>query len=538
MQKEDAKQFQELFDELLFHDDVTVIEDIKNFLHKTNTPLTEYWDLLLSESEETREIGRVQIAFMIFGGQIKEYSRDMAYPLMKEIFLNHRSNLSDEMEAELLYDLGLCVFYGYGTKINEEAAVCLFEEATDICLYVDPSGNKLNFIRSALDHFEEAKKLVGMPYEELFQDIFVGEFHDWIKEDIGIIHQEGKRMSAFDQIIGYENIKEELKWYSDILKNPKKYKALGVSGPSGLLLYGEPGVGKSLMAKCFITESGRKTNTIRKNLPNGDFVKEIKNIFDEATANAPSIVFLDDVDKFANCDYDHTDAEEYVTIQACMDECKGKDVFVIATANDEHYLPDSLRRKGRFDKELEVDIPTLKEAEAIIRFYLKDKKVVGQVDCSEIANLLEGYSCATLESVINEAGIFAGYEGRKKIQREDIVQSCIRFLFGNPFPKESRFDDIAGRVALHEAGHVVVAEVLERNSVVASCIGLESGKVGGFTKTRRENNYYFFKEKVENQIICTLGGRAAVEIMEGAQDIGSSKDINYAYSEVKDFIHL
>ena len=184
-------------------------------------------------------------------------------------------------------------------------------------------------------------------------------------------------MRAFDQIIGYENIKEELRWYCDILKYPKKYKALGVSGPSGLLLYGEPGVGKSLMAKCFITESGRKTYTIRKHLPNGDFIKEIKSIFDEATANTPSIVFLDDVDKFANCDYNHTDAEEYVTIQACMDECKGKDVFVIATANDENYLPESLRRKGRFDKELEVDIPTLKEAEEIIRFYLKDKKVVG-----------------------------------------------------------------------------------------------------------------------------------------------------------------
>ena len=343
-------------------------------------------------------------------------------------------------------------------------------------------------------------------------------------------------MSEFEQIIGYENIKEELKWYCDILKNPKKYKALGVSGPSGLLLYGQPGVGKSLMAKCFITESGRKTYTIRKNLPNGDFVKEIKNIFDKATANAPAIVFLDDVDKFANCDYNHTDAEEYITIQACMDDCKGKDVFVIATANDERFLPESLRRKGRFDKELEVDIPSLNEAEEIIRFYLKDKKVVGKIDCSEIANLLEGYSCATLESVINEAGIIAGYEGRKKIQREDIVQSCVRFLFGNPFPKETQLDDATRRVALHEAGHVVVADVLERDSVIASCIGLECGRVGGFTKTRRGTNYYFFKEKVENQIICILGGRAAVEIMEGDQDIGSSKDINYAYSEMKDLI--
>ena len=97
----------------------------------------------------------------------------------------------------------------------------------------------------------------------------------------------GKRMSAFDKIIGYENIKEELKWYSDILKNPAYYEKLGVNGPNGLLLYGDPGVGKSMMAKALIAESGCKAYTLRKNLPNGDFVKEIKRIFDGAAENSP-----------------------------------------------------------------------------------------------------------------------------------------------------------------------------------------------------------------------------------------------------------
>ena len=109
-------------------------------------------------------------------------------------------------------------------------------------------------------------------------------------------------MANFGQIIGYENIKEELKWYCDILKSPERYKRLGIKAPKGLLLYGDPGVGKSLMANCLIEESGCNAYTIRKNLPNGDFVKEIKRIFEEASASAPSIVFLDDIDKFANCD--------------------------------------------------------------------------------------------------------------------------------------------------------------------------------------------------------------------------------------------
>lgn len=138
-------------------------------------------------------------------------------------------------------------------------------------------------------------------------------------------------MRKFDMIIGYSPIKKELKQIADTLKNRDAYDKLGVSAPRGLLLYGEPGVGKSLMATAIIEESGRQAFVCRKDQPNGDFVKEIKATFDKAIANAPSIVFLDDMDKFANGDESHPDAEEYVTVQSCIDEAKGKAVFVLAT---------------------------------------------------------------------------------------------------------------------------------------------------------------------------------------------------------------
>ena len=151
-------------------------------------------------------------------------------------------------------------------------------------------------------------------------------------------------MSKFDSIIGYSAIKHDLIRIADTLKSRDAYEKLGVSSPRGLLLHGEPGVGKSLMASAVIEESGRNAFTCRKDKPNGDFVNTIKATFDEAAKNAPSIVFLDDMDKFTNGDELHPNAEEYVTVQSCIDEVRGKDVFVIATVNNKRCLPHSLRR--------------------------------------------------------------------------------------------------------------------------------------------------------------------------------------------------
>ncbi|MBQ7643195.1 MAG: ATP-binding protein [Clostridia bacterium] len=161
-------------------------------------------------------------------------------------------------------------------------------------------------------------------------------------------------MKEFDKTVGYKNVKIELERICDIIRNPEKYRKLGVSTPKGLLLYGNPGLGKTLMAKCVVEASGRKSYVLRKTMPDGDFVKEISAIFSEAKENAPSVVFLDDIDKFANEDDYHKNAEEYVTIQSCIDDCKDEEVFVLATANELDSLPDSLLRAGRFEKTIKI----------------------------------------------------------------------------------------------------------------------------------------------------------------------------------------
>ena len=164
-------------------------------------------------------------------------------------------------------------------------------------------------------------------------------------------------MSKFDKVVGYEDIKAELIRICDVVKNPEKYARLGVHG-------------------C-------KTFIIRKEKPDGEMVNTIRDVFNKAKAEGRSIVFLDDLDKFANEDNQHPDAEEYVTVQACIDSCKDSEVFVLATANDKWCLPDSLLRSGRFDKVIEMECPNGEDAVKVVNHYLSQKKSMGEVDAGK-----------------------------------------------------------------------------------------------------------------------------------------------------------
>lgn len=336
-------------------------------------------------------------------------------------------------------------------------------------------------------------------------------------------------MDEFEKIIGYADIKRELKNICDIMVNPEKYKRLGVTTPRGLLLSGDPGVGKTLMANCFIKASGRKPFTCRKMKPDGEFVKEIKSIFDQAVKAAPSIVFLDDMDKFANGDERHRNSEEYVTIQTCIDELKGKEVFVIATINEQDCLPDSLLRAGRFDRMIEVEAPEGKEAREIISYYLSKKNFVADMDVELIADMLGGASCATLETVVNEAGILAGYQGKDTIDMDDITRACMSVVFEAPESTEEEPYERTIKIAYHEAGHAVVAEMLAKDDVVIVSVMKHSGGTGGTIKLRRGNGNEPSVANIENQIGVALGGRAATEIVYGECDMGATKDIEKAF---------
>ncbi len=335
-------------------------------------------------------------------------------------------------------------------------------------------------------------------------------------------------MNPFDKIIGYESIRKELERTADALKNVEYYARLGVSAPRGLLLYGEPGVGKTLMASCLMEASGRKAFVCRKDQPDGAFVNVIRETFEQAAKEAPSIVFLDDMDKFANNDSNHKDSEEYVTVQSCIDTFRHAEVFVLATANDMDDLPDSLVRPGRFDRLIEVEPPAGKDAVEIVRHYLKGKACVADTDAKTIAGIMAHRSCAELETAINKAGLLAGFERSEVITMRHLVLGC--FSIVHDVSPDSilvgRSDEKAVKIAYHEAGHALVSELLSPGSVSAVCLFDCSGDVCGFT-TFFEYNRGDFSETM-NAAIRAMGGRMATTQVYGPEVLGAWEDNNCA----------
>ena len=339
-------------------------------------------------------------------------------------------------------------------------------------------------------------------------------------------------MRELDRVIGYEGIKQELYRIIDIIKDPEKYKKLGVSVPKGILLSGDPGIGKTLMAKCFIKETGLKTFVVRKDKPDGDFVDYIRETFEKAAKEAPSIVLLDDLDKFANEDEYHPNAEEYVTVQACIDDIKESKVIVLATCNDFEKLPESLVRAGRFDKCFFMHFPKIDDAKKIIAFYLKDKKVGKDIDVEEIARFMEGRSCADLEMVVNEAGIYAGYENKKHITQEDIKKAVINKIFGGREDVESD-PESDRRLAVHEAGHAVLSELFFPGKVAFISIAARCRGLKGMVMRNKDLHFHEDFENVEADVMISLAGKAATEIILNEIDMGSGSDLHKANENVR-----
>ncbi len=340
-------------------------------------------------------------------------------------------------------------------------------------------------------------------------------------------------VKEFGKIIGYDSVKLELERLCDYMLSPDKYKKFGIKMSRGVLLSGPPGVGKTLMANCLIEASKRKCFVCRKDKPNGEFVKAIKDTFEQAKANQPSIVFLDDVDKFANERGLNSNAEEYVTIQSCIDDCKESEVFVVATANEDGVLPESLKRAGRFDKIIEIDCPVGKEAEDIVKYYLDKKSFVSKVDYKLIARILDGRSCAQLESVINEAGFYAGYDGRDMIEMDDFVKAALRVIFRAPESLKQDELCVIERTAYHEAGHAVINEILNDNSVTLVSVCKYDGKIEGVASTVMQDDYFTFKKRREEKVITLLGGKAATEVKFGESDIGCNNDMHRVFTIVE-----
>ena len=338
-------------------------------------------------------------------------------------------------------------------------------------------------------------------------------------------------MSEFDLIIGHNKVKRTIMNVCDQLKDTEKYKRIGIELPRGIMLYGEPGIGKTLMANCLIKESGVSSFVCRRAGGNDQFEQHLNLTFEraksEAKKNGVAIVLLDDMDKYSNTDVRYPDAEEYVAVQSCIDNCADSNVLVIATVNDIEKLPKSLLREGRFDIKLHMHSPSYNDTVQIIKKYLKGKNVDADIELDVLADIFHSQSGAFVESLINSAAREALYFGKKKISMKDIVIKYINnsteieiddepILFDNVYT-----EDIRKRVAYHEAGHILVGELMNEGSV--SIAAIHNCDYHGITKfgftphEAQQNN--------KTNLVRGLGGKAAEELKFGGYDGGAEKDL-------------
>lgn len=333
-------------------------------------------------------------------------------------------------------------------------------------------------------------------------------------------------MSAFDKVIGYEDIKQELRQVVDMIKNPDKYKAFGARMPKGIILNGMPGVGKTMLAKALIEEAGVANAIIRHEMARDSFCDHIKKTFDTiATGDEKAIVLLDDLDKFS---MEEKNGEEFAVVQASIDSVNEKNIFVVATVNEISELPHSLIRPGRFDRVIDIGYPVGDEATKIIVHYMNGVNVAKDINYEDIAKMLTKRSCATLESVINAAAIKAAFADKDSIEMEDFISATLSDVYG----LENRCGEMSvekkEEIAYHEAGHAVIAEVL-----TPECIGMvslssnERSDLGGFVLRCRE------PERRAYEILIALGGKAACEMQYGKIASGTSADLEKASFHIR-----
>ena len=336
-------------------------------------------------------------------------------------------------------------------------------------------------------------------------------------------------MKSFDNIIGYEGAKRELYQIIDMFKEKEMYVEMGAKLPKGLVIYGNPGLGKTMLAEALINECNIKCFSIKNNKCDRELIKEINTAFMEATKLDKSIIFLDDLDKYSESDFDNSDSRVFVSIQANIDSVRDKDVLVIATVNNIDKLPSSLIRNGRFDRKIHLESPTNEDAEKIIKHYFKTKKINPDINLEDVSKMINYTSCADLETILNESAILAAYERKKSIDINDIVKAYVRDQYDIPNENFECSQEEIESTALHEAGHVVVAEALKKGSVGFVTIQSTSRhRMNGFTHICDE-----FRRRPE-VVLTGLGGKVACEqFYQGRCASGCQSDLFSVIATIK-----
>lgn len=345
---------------------------------------------------------------------------------------------------------------------------------------------------------------------------------------------------TFKDVAGLSEAKQEVEEIVEFLKEPQKYTQLGGKIPKGALLVGPPGTGKTLLAKAVAGEA----NVPFFSLAGSDFVEmfvgvgasRVRDLFETAKKNAPSIIFIDEIDavgrKRGNGVSGGHDEREQTLNQLLveMDGFEGDEgVIVMAATNRSDVLDPALLRPGRFDRKVLVGRPDVKGREAILKVHAKNKPLAPDVDLKEVARQTPGFVGADLENVLNEAALVAARRNKTEITASDIDEAEDRVIAG-PAKKDTVISpEERKRVAYHEAGHAIVGLVLSDSRTVRKVTIVPRGRAGGYNiMLPKEDENIITKKQLMEQVAGLMGGRAGEEVVVGDKSTGASNDFEQA----------
>ncbi|MCL6595871.1 MAG: ATP-dependent zinc metalloprotease FtsH [Firmicutes bacterium] len=362
------------------------------------------------------------------------------------------------------------------------------------------------------------------------------------------LHSGERGRVTFEDVAGVDEAKEELGEVVDFLRHPGRYVQVGARIPKGVLLFGEPGTGKTLLARAVAGEAGVPFFSIS----GSDFVEmfvgvgasRVRDLFEQAKRSAPCIVFIDEIDavgRMRGAGYGGGHDEREQTLNQLLVEMDGfgvnEGIIVMAATNRPDVLDPALLRPGRFDRQIFITRPDLRGRTAILRVHARNKPLAEDVSLEEMARRTPGFTGADLANMLNEAALLTARRRKKRIGAAEVDEAIERVILG-PAKKSRVMTEKEKRiVAYHEAGHALVAHLLPNCDPVVKVSIISRGGAGGYTITLpEEDRNLVSRDQIVDQVTQALGGRAAEEIVFGEITSGASDDIDKATKMVRKMI--
>lgn len=356
--------------------------------------------------------------------------------------------------------------------------------------------------------------------------------------------EKDKSNISFNDVAGLEEIKEELQETIDFINNSNKYRKMGAKIPKGILFYGPPGTGKTLLAKAVAGE----TNSTFLYASGSEFVekyvgvgaKRVRTLFERAKKEAPSIIFIDEIDAIGTKRNLDSNNEKDQTLNQLLVEMDGfntsETVIIIGATNRLDLLDEALLRPGRFDRHIHVGNPNMKAREQILQVHTKNKPLDKTIDINDIAKKTHGLSGAELANIANEAAIIAVRNNKNKISKDDFDAAIERVLAGLQLKNPTVLIKEKKTVSVHEAGHAIVSKILKTDMVQKISIIPRGQALGYVLKFPEEDRYLLTRQELINKISGLLAGRAAEQLIFNEITTGAKDDLDKATHIAKEMV--